>query len=128
MSIHVEKIKKDPFNYSNSLTVNELEDVIKYSNEKYRNDNPVISDAIYDILIDFLKHKSPKNKLLTKIGSDNILKDKIKLDYHLGSMDKIKPPSPKLNDFKKKYHPPYILSDKLDGVSALLIYKKKKSS
>ena len=39
-------------------------------------------------------------------------------------MDKIKPPSSKLNDFKKKYPPPYILSDKLDGVSALLTYQK----
>ena len=50
-------------------------------------------------------------------------KDKVKLPYYLGSMDKIKPPSNKLNNWCAKYEAPYILTEKLDGVSALLLYK-----
>ena len=37
-------------------------------------------------------------------------------------MDKIKPPSNKINNWLKKYKGEYVLSEKLDGVSALLVY------
>ena len=39
-------------------------------------------------------------------------------------MDKIKPPSNQLSIWSKHYKPPYNLSDKLDGVSALVIYRQ----
>jgi NAD-dependent DNA ligase len=84
----------------------------------------VISDPVYDMLIDFLKLKSPKSKVLKNIGAKIKSKNKVSLDYHLGSMDKIKQPSNQLEVWKKKYHPQYILTDKLDGISALLVYKK----
>ena len=84
----------------------------------------VISDSIYDMLIDFLKLKSPKSKVLKNIGAKIKSKDKVSLDYHLGSMDKIKPPSNQLEKWINQYTPPYILTDKVDGISALLVYKK----
>jgi len=120
----INNIIKDPYNYSMTLTVNELEEVIKYTADKFFNDKSIISDQIYDLLIDFLRHKEPKNKFLKQVGSGVKSKDKVKLDYYLGSMDKIKPPSNQLEKWINKYNGPYILSEKLDGVSGLLIYKR----
>ena len=107
------------------LSIKELEDIVSYAADKYYNTmKSVISDPIYDMLIDFLKLKSSKSKVLKNIGAKVKSKNKVSLDYHLGSMDKIKPPSNQLEVWKKKYQPPYILTDKLDGISALLVYKK----
>lgn len=122
----IKKLKKDPFNYADTLTIKHLEEILEYAADKYYNTNTyVISDAIYDMLIDFLKLKAPKSKTLKKIGSSvKKSKDKVKLDYWLGSMDKIKPPSNKLEKWLSKYKEPYYLTDKLDGVSGLLVYTK----
>jgi NAD-dependent DNA ligase len=119
----IKNIIKDPFSADN-LSQKELEEIIKYAADKFFNTNkPVLEDNIYDILIDFLKNKFPKSKTLKEIGSKIKSKDKVKLDYWLGSMDKIKPD--KINELEKwlnKYKGNYLLSDKLDGISALLVY------
>jgi len=108
------------------LSVEELETVITYAADKYYNTSkPVISDAHYDLMIDFLRDKSPKSKVLKTVGSQLKSKNKVKLDYWLGSMDKIRASartSNQLEIWTKKYPPPYNFSDKLDGVSALLTY------
>jgi DNA ligase (NAD+) len=109
----------------NELDIKELEAIINYAADKYYNTmKSVISDSLYDMLIDFLKLKSPKSKVLKNIGAKIKNKDKVSLDYHLGSMDKIKPPSKQLEKWTQQHKSPYILTDKLDGISALLVYKK----
>ena len=116
----------DSISVISSLSIKELEEVIEYAADKYYNtSNPVIPDSLYDILIDFLTIKEPKSKVLKNIGAKIKSKNKVKLDYWLGSMDKIKPPSNQLSIWMKKYKPPYNLSDKLDGISALLIYNNE---
>lgn len=123
MASHISKIKKDPFNYVNSLSVDQIEKIITFAADKYYNTKkPVISDAIYDMLIDFLKLKNSKSKVLKEIGSTIKGKNKTKLPYPLASMDKIKPPSNKLEKWIVDYKGPYFLSDKLDGVSGLIVY------
>jgi NAD-dependent DNA ligase len=118
------KSKVDSVEVASNLSVEELEKVITYAADKYYNtQTPVITDALYDILIDFLKMREPKSQVLKTVGAKVKSKDKVKLDYWLGSMDKIKPPSNQLESWSKKYKAPYNLSDKLDGVSALLTYK-----
>ena len=124
MNTVISKLNKDPFNYSKDLEIDELEKIISYAADKFFNEKSIISDEIYDLLIDFLRYKDPKNKLLKKVGAEVKSKNKVKLDYYLGSMDKIKPPSNHLEKWLKRYHYPFVLSEKLDGVSALLIYKK----
>ena len=120
----INKIKKDPYNSINELSQIELENAITFAADKFFNTKtPVISDEIYDLLVDFLHLKYPKSKVLKKIGAKVTGKNKVKLDYYLGSMDKIKPTMGK--DFEKwilKYKAPYYISDKLDGISALLVY------
>ncbi len=127
MSEIVKKLLKsnvEPIEVASELSVEELEKVIIYAADKYYNSSKsVITDTIYDILIDFLKMKEPKSQVLKNIGAKVKSKDKVKLDYWLGSMNKIKPPSNQLEIWLKKYKPVYNLSDKLDGVSALLTYK-----
>jgi len=125
MSTIITRILKDPLEVIGNLSVEELEEVITYAADKYYNtDKPVINDQIYDLLIDFLKARNSKSKILKNIGA-TVKGKKVKLDYWLGSMDKIKPANQsQFDNWIKKYKKPYYLSDKLDGVSALLIYKK----
>ena len=112
----------DLYKSISSLSISLLEETILYCNDKYHNAEPVITDAQYDMLYDFLKLKKPKSKVLKEVGAPINSTDKVKLPYYMGSMDKIKPPSNKLEGFIKEYPSPYILTDKLDGVSALLVY------
>ena len=115
---------KDVFDTVNKISINDLEKIIVYASDKYYNDEPIISDAIFDMLRDFLQLKAPNSKILKQIGAPTKSKDKVKLPYYLGSMDKIKPPSNKLENWCSKFESPYILTEKLDGVSALLVYSQ----
>jgi DNA ligase (NAD+) len=121
--------KKDAIEVASELSIEELESVIPYAADKYYNTkSSVITDALYDVLIDFLKLRKPKSVVLKNIGAKVKSKNKVKLDYWLGSMDKIKPPSTQLAQWTKRYKGPYNLSDKLDGISALLVYNDDKIS
>lgn len=110
----------DQINFISKLDVNELEEIITFASDKYYNNKPVITDALFDILIDYLRHINPKSKVLKNIGAT--VKNKVKLDYWLGSMEKIKTENNQLENWVKKYKGPYNISDKLDGVSGLLVY------
>ena len=117
------KSNKDPIEVASDFSIQELEELVTYTADKYYNTSKaVISDELYDVLIDFLKLKAPKSLVLKNIGAKVKTKNKVELDYWLGSMDKIKPPSNQLGIWSKKYKAPYNLSDKLDGVSALVTY------
>ena len=121
----IRRLKKseDYIEAVDKLSTKELEEVILFTNDIYYNSSkPILSDNYYDILIDFLKLKNSKSKILKEIGSKVISKNKVKLDYWLGSMDKIKPGNKDLETWLDKYEQPYYVSEKLDGISALLIY------
>jgi DNA ligase (NAD+) len=115
---------KDSLEIASNFSIDELETIIKFATEKYYNTSKsVITDELYDILIDFLKLKSPKSIVLKNIGANVKSKNKVELDYWLGSMNKIKPGTNQLDSWISKFKSPYHLSDKLDGVSGLLIYR-----
>lgn len=123
MIIDLIKNSDDLFTTIEKISIDDLEKAIVYASDKYYNDEPVITDAAFDMLREFLQMKKPNSPVLKKIGAPVKSKDKVDLPYYLGSMDKIKPPSNKLTNWLEDYFPPYVLSDKLDGVSALLLYK-----
>ena len=103
------------------LEKKELEILITFAADKFYNSgSPVMEDAVYDILVDFLESKYPKSKVLKDIGAKIKIKNKVKLRYWLGSMNKIKSSSNYLTKWLEKYQDNYILSDKLDGISALI--------
>ena len=112
----------DIYNIISNMSIDVLEKFVLFASDKYYNDSPVITDAVFDMMVDFLREKKPKSKILKQIGAPVKSKNKVNLPYYLGSMDKIKPPSNKLNKWKEEYEAPYILTDKLDGVSGLLVY------
>jgi len=126
--IDVSSIEKDPKAYANSLSIQELVNVLKYFSDLYYNapekdtKKNYISDKNYDILRNVLEERDPKNPYLKIVGAPE--KDAVKLPYPMGSLNKIRPEKEKLETFTNKYPGPYVLSDKLDGASAQF-YKDK---
>ena len=122
----VKKILKNSYEAIDNLNIEDLEKLIIFANDKYRNtETPVMTDELYDICVDFLKLKNPKSKVLKVIGGKVKSKDKVKLDYWLGSMDKIKPSDTRLFEkWLNEYKGPYYVSNKLDGISAMIIYRE----
>jgi DNA ligase (NAD+) len=115
----------DVKDYINSLNTDQLEDVIKLSSDQYYNSSTIIDDTLYDMLVDRLKQIDPTNSVLKQVGAPIWGKD-VKLPFWMGSMDKIKFSDEKgLNKYQAKYPGPYVLSDKLDGISCLVYIIQK---
>lgn len=104
------------------LPINELVVLLKQLSDAYYNTgHPLVSDAVYDELIDILKKKDPHNKFLQEIGYEpHGKKNKVTLPYSMGSLSKIKPETGELEKWKQQYVGDYVISDKLDGISAQL--------
>ena len=124
----IETFKKEGISVLNQLTENELFHIIKLADEAYYsedNGEPLMSDNEYDILITYAAERFPKSIAIkdghTKIGSV-MEKNKVILPYQMWSMDKIKPDTDALDKWLTIYKSSgtsYVLSCKLDGISAL---------
>ena len=80
----------------------------------------MLTDNQYDIIRDYVLNKYPSNKIANQQHkSIKVEHAKVKLPYTMMSMDKIKPDTNSLKQFKKTYKGPYVVSCKLDGISAL---------
>lgn len=103
------------------LSISDLENIIKLSADSYYNTGiSLVTDTIYDILVTRLETLNPTSKILKKTGS-TIKGKKVKLPYWMGSMDKIKTEEKVLNNWLVNHTGPYLISDKLDGISCLII-------
>ena len=112
--------KKNGISVLSNLTEQTLSEMVIMANEVYRNKNPIISDNQFDILEDYIRNKFPDNKVIKLIGAPiPVGKNKATLPYEMWSMDKIKPDTKALENWKAKYVGPYVMSCKLDGVSGL---------
>ena len=106
-------------NVLEDYTEEQLTFLVREANIGYYNNNqPIMSDAKYDHLIDFIKEHYPENKVvdeghsLIKIDEDR----KMKLPYEMWSMDKIKKED-KVNKKAKEWKGTHVISAKLDGCS-----------
>jgi DNA ligase (NAD+) len=120
---HIKKYQDDPVNTIENATNDQLSKMILYASKKYYNDSSVMSDDEFDFLVDELKKRDSKHPTLFKIGAPlpkvTEIK-KVKLPYHMGSMDKYKLSDTKhFEKWLSTYSGSYTISDKLDGVSAL---------
>ena len=113
-----DKLTKEGFTAIENLDENELENMIKVANDKYYNKEPLATDNEYDIVKEYLERKFPRNQVVKEIGA-KVKKFKVTLPYEMPSMDKIKPDTNALPNWKGKYKGPYVLSCKLDGVSGM---------
>ena len=119
----IEDFKTNGISALKLLTEDELSKMIRNANDAYYcNNDPLLTDNLYDILREFTAEKYPDNEAVkeghTKCNLD-IEKNKETLPYEMWSMDKIKPDTDALKKWKEKYTGPYVLSCKLDGVSGL---------
>ena len=115
----MDNFKKNGISFLDSLNEEELTTLLSFANTQYHNDNSVMTDNEYDIIENYMKVKYPENQYLKQIGAP-LTKNKVKLPYFMGSMDKIKPDTNALQLWKSKFKGPnYVLSCKLDGVSGL---------
>lgn len=109
--------------YAQKLSTAKLVKLLNYlSNAYYNTDNSIVSDEIYDSLVDLLKEREPGHKYFLNVGAP--VSEKVKLPYPMGSLDKIRPGKESLDNFINKYPGPYFLSDKLDGMSGQLFKNK----
>ena len=90
----------------------ELRKLIDKYSEAYHNGESLISDEAFSLLLDQYGNYD-------KIGADPLY-NKIDLPYFLGSLDKIKTEE-EINKWKNKYKKPYLIEDKIDGLT--LLYK-----
>ena len=116
----MDNLKSNPQQYALKVPISNLEKIVSLASQKYYSDEePIISDQVYDIVLEVLQDRDPNNKILTNIGfkSSN---DKIKLPYFMGSMNKIKTKDG-VKTWITKYNTDskFVISDKLDGISAL---------
>lgn len=116
-------LKEDTLKTLKGLTKKEITHIIQEANHKYYNgEEPLFSDNIYDLIWGYLKEVDPENKILSKVGSD-VKGKKEKLPYTMASLDKVKGEGNSLQRFVKNYPGQYIISDKLDGNSAMFMIK-----
>jgi NAD-dependent DNA ligase len=120
----IQRIIADPINTLKTLNNTEIVKVLEEADETFFNTNEtLLSDDIYDIVKNYLRKKDPKNPYLKKVGAE-ITFNKEKLPYYLGSLDKIKDNEVEIIKWKTKYIGTYVISEKLDGISCLLLYDK----
>lgn len=119
---YIETFQKEGVDYLDTLTDTILATMIRDANTAYYNETALMTDNQFDILKEYMERKYPKHKVLKEIGAvvENV-KQKVKLPYYMGSMDKIKPDTDALQKWKSMYKSPYVLSTKLDGISGLYV-------
>jgi DNA ligase (NAD+) len=101
------------------LEPHELEEIIVEENRHYHErSKPRISDLTFDVLKEQLEKVKPNSKALKQVGSP-VKGEKTVLPFYMGSLDKIKPDSDKLEKWVSMYPGPYVVTDKIDGASLL---------
>jgi len=121
----VENFKKHGISILEKLNITELYSLLKEANDMYYNDVPIMTDNEFDVIQEYTTDKFSKDKKIDQfignIGAPlrEVVKNKVKLPYFMGSMNKIKPDTQALTSWCTKYNGPYVISCKLDGVSGL---------
>uniref|UniRef100_A0A6C0EAL8 DNA ligase (NAD(+)) n=1 Tax=viral metagenome TaxID=1070528 RepID=A0A6C0EAL8_9ZZZZ len=123
----IEDLTENTSKFAKTLSEQDLEDILRKLSEVYYNtDKSLVNDDIFDLLKNELKKKNSKNPFLTEVGAPvKGTKEKVKLPYPMGSLNKVYPNTDDLAKWTKKYKGIYVVSDKLDGASAQ-IYKDDK--
>jgi len=90
----------------------------------YNGKTLTMDDDTYDSLLETLKEADPQNPYLQSIGAPVTKGTTVTLPYPMPSLDKIKPGQDALQRFLKIPDMCFVLTEKLDGLSALWIPSK----
>lgn len=118
---HINQFKKHGIDILQTLDEREITQMIYVTDTYYyKHNQPLMTDEQYDILKSYGTERYPDNSIIQN-GHLNIeiSKDKVDLPYFMGSMEKIKPDTKALYNWMENYTGPYVISSKLDGISAL---------
>lgn len=111
---------KDPIGNASEIPPKKLTTFLRKLSASYYNESKSpVTDQVFDELKDILREKDPDNEFLDEVGAP-IVGTKVKLPYPMGSLDKVKPDNKKFDKWVITYKGPYVLSDKMDGISAML--------
>lgn len=124
--------------------IQEIVEQLQQARDAYYNDDPVMSDAEYDALEDELRGVDPKNAFFQQVGAKAVTSTKWKKVKHgapMGSLLKVQTPdefdkwvtdtiakiesAERAGDLEDASHAK-VVSEKLDGISLSLQYKKGK--
>jgi DNA ligase (NAD+) len=106
--------------------IRELEKRIREASDAYYNDQPIMSDAEFDALVDELVDIDPDNAALKRVGApvlDSRLQ-KVRHEIPMGSQSKINTKEEFVKWAKKIGCRSYVAQEKLDGISVELLYDK----
>lgn len=121
------RLNNDPYSVLKSLKVEEIVEFIQTANQKYYNKGvPLVDDQMFDIVKDYLAELQPGHPVLNNIGATIGSSNKVALPFYMGSLDKIKNDEKVFTNWKTKYNGEYVISDKLDGNSGLLVVRNNK--
>ena len=128
----INELKKDPDEILTSINGINLKKILDYLADRYYNYNESpVSDQLFDYVREFYD-KNFRNKNQPVVIGAPIPKgkqhQKVNLPYFMPSLDKIKPSMNIFNKWIDNYPGPYVVSYKLDGLSALLHKKNNKIS
>jgi DNA ligase (NAD+) len=93
-------------------------DLLKHHDEKYDAGKPEVSDTEYDKLRETAKELYPGDPYFQSVGAP---KGKVKLPYHLGSLNKVK--TDNVLAWLKKNGKLFVISEKIDGASFMVEYQ-----
>ena len=124
------EINKNPILYvhEKELTEKQIQSILTSASKSYYGTSKeLLSDASFDALKEYFEEKYPNNPFHKKIGSEVLDSNKVKLPIHMGSMDK-KKTEKDINSWIVKYPGEVVVSDKLDGISFLLVLENGKTT
>lgn len=102
-----------------SLSSNNYRSLLDYLNDSYHNDEGIIPDDVYDTLLEIYENKfGPYNRVGALPTGE-----KVPLPYYLGSLRKVKT-NDEIEKWRKIYKGPYLIEDKVDGLTLLIVYQK----
>lgn len=120
----IKSFKTEGISLLDVLTVEKLIELVETSNDAYFNDHPILTDNEFDIIKEYTERrelielKKTRTTPAVFVGAP-IKRGKVKLPYIMASMDKIKPDTRALPQWKSKFNGGNVISAKLDGVSGL---------
>lgn len=101
--------------HAGSFDENNLFNLIEFLSNYYYNNESLVSDEIFDDIVYIYETKF--NKKYNVVGAEPI-GNKVQLPYYLGSLRKIKEEK-ELDTWMKSFPGPYIIEDKIDGLTLL---------
>ena len=108
-----------------ALTADELEEEIRRHNRLYWDDaKPEIPDAIYDLMVERIRHMRPESTVLSVLGPEDLSAERVVHSVPMLSLDKCYT-EPELLRWFERFTGPAVVTPKVDGVAMMLRYDER---